>query len=213
MLTNLDVYRHNLPIDKKSLHIVWYLFLIFKGTNIMNIIKVYLFTFVLLLSSCSRNLSSSVHTSDETLSLTMEGKVLSVRDVTIKSHDKLEDHKDGLLAGGLLGGSAIGLDIGGGSGQAAGLIGAAIAGATLGTIVKDKISTNQGKEYVIKVDTSNLKDNYYEGSDSMKHAISSATTNGLITVVQGIENPLLEGQDVYVMFSNKRTRVIPKNTQ
>ncbi|MDA0967685.1 MAG: hypothetical protein O2970_12140, partial [Proteobacteria bacterium] len=155
-------------------------------------------------------LSSSVYTSDSTLSLTMEGKVLSVRDITIKGNDKLSDNTGGMLAGGALGGIA-GANVGGGNGQTAAIAGAAIAGAVIGTIAEDKLSQSQGKEYIIKIDTSNLKNDYYEGSASMRNAISAATTNGLITIVQGVENPLSEGQQVYVIFSGKRTRVIPKN--
>ena len=165
--------------------------------------------FVFLLSGCARDLSSSVYTSDSTLSLTMEGKVLSVRDITIKGSDKLSDNTGGMLAGGALAVVAAS-NVGGGNGQAAAIVGGAIAGAVIGTIAEDKLSQSQGKEYIIKVDTSNLKNDYYEGSASMRNAISAATTNGLITVVQGIESPLSEGQEVYVIFSGKRTRVIPK---
>jgi outer membrane lipoprotein SlyB len=164
---------------------------------------------ILLLSGCARDLSSSVYTSDSTLSLTMEGTVLSARDITIKGNDKLSENTTGMLAGGLLGGVA-GANVGSGNGQTAAIAGAAIAGAVLGTIAENKLSQKQGKEYIIKVDTSKLKHDYYEGSDSMRDAISAATTNGLITIVQGAENPLSEGQGVYVIFSDKRTRVIPK---
>ena len=45
----------------------------------------------------------------------------------------------------------------------------------------------------------------------MRNAISSATTSGLITIIQGTDNVLKEGQKVYVIFSDKRTRIIPCN--
>ena len=165
---------------------------------------------IVLLSGCARDLSSSVYTNDSTLSLTMEGKILSVRDITIKGNDKLSDNTGGMLAGGALGAAAAS-NMGGGNGKTVALVGGAIAGAVIGTIVEDKLSQSQGKEYIIKVDTSNLKGDYYEGSSSMRDAISAATTNGLITIVQGADTPLSEGQEVYVIFSGKRTRVIPKD--
>ena len=45
----------------------------------------------------------------------------------------------------------------------------------------------------------------------MRNAISAATTSGLITIIQGADTVLKEGEQVYIIFSDKRTRIIPMN--
>ena len=159
-------------------------------------------------TSCARDLSSSTYTSDSTLSLTLEGKVISVRAVTIKESEKLGDNTGGMLAGGI-GGAVLGSTVGKGGGNDLAMVGGALAGAALGAVVQDKLGQSKGLEYIVKLDTSKLKSNYYEGNTAMRNAISAATTSGVITVVQSSENPLGMGQKVYVIFSDNRTRVIP----
>lgn len=160
-----------------------------------------------MLGGCARDLSSNVYTSDSTLSLTLPGKVLSVRKVTIKNTDQLGNNVGGGLAGGALG-AAGGSAIGQNSGQAAAVVGGAIVGAVAGAVIQDQLGKDEGFEYIIKVDTTNLKDGYYEGSPAMRNAISAATTSGLVTVVQGQDTILQKEQPVYVIFSGNRTRVI-----
>lgn len=161
----------------------------------------------LFLTACARDLSSDVYTSDSTLSLTLEGQVVSVRKITVKENDK-NGMGAGALAGGALG-AAGGSAVGSGSGQVAAVVGGAVAGAVLGSVAEGQLGKSDGLEYIVKVDTKNLKDDYYEGSGAMRNAISSATTSGLVTVVQGTDIVLQEGQKVYVIFSDKRTRIIP----
>lgn len=157
--------------------------------------------------SCARDLGSDVYTSDSTMNLTLEGKVIATRAVTIKNADKLSDNKTGALAGGALGG--IGASgVGAGSGKAAAIVGGAVVGGVLGAVAESQLGKANGYEYVIKVDTSKLKSKYFEGTKAMRAAISSATTSGLITVVQGDDVKISEGTHVYVIFSDKRTRVI-----
>ncbi len=158
-----------------------------------------------LLSSCARDLSSNTYTSDSTLSSTLEGHIVDVRPVTVKDTDKMSDNMGGMLAGGILGG-VIADSVGRGNSIAT--VGGAIAGGLGGAALQQKLGESKGLEYIVKVDTTNLKDNYYGGSASMRNAISSATTSGLVTVVQGVDNPLPVGQKVYIIFSDKRTRVI-----
>ena len=43
----------------------------------------------------------------------------------------------------------------------------------------------------------------------MRAVISAAATSGLITVVQSSNAGVTEGQKVYVIFSDHRTRIIP----
>lgn len=159
------------------------------------------------LSSCASNMSGDVYTTSSSLSLTMEGQVISARPVTIKESEKMSDNTGGMLAGGLLGA------VGGataGNGRALATVGGGLAGAALGAVIEDKLSTSKGMEYIVKLDMSTFKDGYYEGSPAMKNLLSTAKTTGMITVVQSAkDNISTEGQKVYVIFSNNRTRVIP----
>jgi outer membrane lipoprotein SlyB len=155
---------------------------------------------LMFMSGCARDLSSSVYTSDSTLSLTLEGVVISARPVTIKNKDKLEANSTGMVAGGMLGATT-----GGNGGD---MIAGMVAGAAIGALVEGQLGVSEGFEYIVKLDTSKLKSDYYEGSASMRNAISTATTSGIVTIVQGKENVLTQGQKVYVIFSEKSTRVI-----
>lgn len=161
----------------------------------------------IMLTSCARDLSSNVYTSDATMNLTLQGEIIAVRQVKIKESDRLSDNTAGALGGGAMG-AVLGSGVGGGTGKGAAVVGGAILGAGMGAAVQGKFGETKGFEYIIKVDTSKLKSDYYEGNAAMRSAISSATTSGLITVVQSIKDPLNEGQKVYVIFSDKRTRVI-----
>jgi len=173
----------------------------------MKKILISLVSVALLFSGCARDLSDDVYTSDSTLSLTLEGTVISARAVKIKESERLQDNQAGAIAGGL-GGAVAGNSASNGGGLAT--VAGGIGGAVLGAVIQDKLSQSKGFEYIIKVDTEKLKDAYYRGNDSMKSVISAAMTNGLITVVQNGKKPIGEGQDVYVIFSNNRTRVIAK---
>jgi outer membrane lipoprotein SlyB len=163
---------------------------------------------LLFASACARDISSATYTSDSTLNLTLEGQVISVRAVTVKNSDKLSDNSTGMLAGGAAG-AVTGGNLGKGGGQAVGAIGGAIAGAVVGSVIEGQLGKTEGIEYIVKVDISKLKSPYYEGSGAMRNAISSATTSGLVTIVQGTEAPVAAGSKVYVIFSDKRTRIIP----
>lgn len=175
------------------------------------IIATLMTTALLLLSACARDLSSNTYTSDSTFNLTLQGKVLSVRPVTIKNSDELSGNTGGLLAGGALGG-ALGSTVGGGSGKTLAMVGGAIAGALGGAAAQGKLSENQGLEYIVKVDTSKLNEtSYYGASAAQRSAVSSAVTSGLVTVVQAKDSPLVAGQQVYVIYSGDRTRVISAN--
>lgn len=167
-------------------------------------------TLLATLSGCARDLSSSMYTSDSTLSLTMEGVIISTRPVKIKNKDKMEDNVGGMLAGGAMG-AAVGTGIGGGSGNTMAIVGGAIAGGLAGAAIQGKLGEAQGIEYIVKVDTSKMKDTYFDGNAAMRNVVATAKLNGLVTVVQGTDNPLSVGQKVYVIYSENRTRVIPGN--
>lgn len=161
------------------------------------------------LSACARDLSSNSYTSDSTLSLTLEGKIVSARPIMIKNSDQLSRNSAGIISGGALGGVA-GSAVGGKSGQALAVVGGVIAGAAIGALVESELGKQDGYEYIVKLDTSKLKSDYYEGTGAMRGAISAATTNGLVTIVQGNDVVLSEGQKVYAIFSDKRTRIVPQ---
>ena len=160
-----------------------------------------------LLTACERDLSSNVYTSDSTLSLTMEGKIVSVRPIIIKNSDQLSRSSTGIITGGALG-AAAGSGVGNNSGRALAMVGGVIVGAAIGALVESELGKQDGYEYIVKLDTSKLKSDYYEGTGAMRTAISSATTNGLVTIVQGNDVLLQKGQAVYAIFSDKRTRLI-----
>lgn len=183
---------------------------LFNGVFMFKLHKIFVVAMILsVLTGCARDLSSNTYTSDSTLSLTLEGKVVSARPVTIKENDKLSGNTGGMLAGGLLGG-AIGTNIGKGGGRTVGVVGGALAGAAAGALIQDKLSTSSGIEYIVKLDMSKFKDGYYEGNEAMRNVLSTAKTSGMITVIQSSkDNVVREGQRVYVIFSNNRTRIIP----
>lgn len=176
-----------------------------KTLKILSVISM-----IALLAGCARDLSSSTYTSSSTLSLTLEGKVISARSVTIKDNDKMANNKMGMLAGGAMG-AVSGSGIGGGTGNDMAIVGTAIAGGIAGAAIEGALTKQKGFEYIVKVDTSKLKSEYFEGNAAMRNAISSATTSGIVTVVQGTDNPIAVGQNVYVIYSDNRTRVISAN--
>lgn len=162
---------------------------------------------IALLSGCARDLSSSTYTDASTQSLTMKGVIIAARPVLIKGNDKMSDNTGGMLAGGAMG-AAVGTGVGGGSGNTMAIVGGAIAGGLAGAAIQGKLEESKGYEYIIEVDASKLKNRPYEGNASMRNFLAAASNGGLITVVQGADNILNEGQKVYVIFSDNRTRVI-----
>ncbi|MFK8039928.1 MAG: hypothetical protein AB8B67_01095 [Rickettsiaceae bacterium] len=163
------------------------------------------------LFGCARDLSSSTYTSDSTLNIVLEGQVLSVRNVQIKESEKLGDN----TAGALIGGAGTGVAAGASGGNNAVIVGGILVGGILGAVTEQALGTNHGIEYVVKVDTSTMNQDYYEGSALMRNALAAVKANGIITVVQSKEaknTPCISsGQNVLVIISEKRTRVIPNN--
>ncbi len=168
-----------------------------------------IFLMLIFVVGCARDLSNDMYTSDSTLSFTMEGVIVAMRQVKIKNSDKMSDNTTGMLAGGAMG-AAVGTGVGGGSGNTMAIVGGAIAGGVAGAALEGKLGESKGYEYIVKVDTSKLKDGYYEGNAAMRNAISTARVSGLVTVVQGDNTVLKEGQPVYVIYSENRTRVIAR---
>ena len=162
-----------------------------------------------ILSSCGRVLASNTYTSDSTLNITLKGKLLVKRDVKIKEDEKLGDNTTGALIGGVGGGALAASN----SNNAAVVVGGAIVGGVTGAIMQSDLGTSQGTEYILEVDRSKLRDDYYEGSRLLRNALAAVRATGVITIVQakeGKNNPVIsEGQNVLIILSEKRTRLIP----
>ncbi|WP_341753435.1 hypothetical protein [Candidatus Tisiphia endosymbiont of Dioctria rufipes] len=76
-------------------------------------IKKLLYTFLILiiaftLSSCGRNLAANTYTSDSTLNIVLEGRLLAKRDIKITEDERLGDNAIGGLAGAVTGAMAFG---------------------------------------------------------------------------------------------------------
>ena len=161
-----------------------------------------------LVVGCARNLSNNSYTSDSTLSLTLEGQIVSVRPIVISDSDQLSRNSTGIISGAALGGVGASGVGGSDTGRSLAVVGGVIVGAALGALVESELGKQDGYEYIVKLNTSKLKSDYFEGTGAMRNAISSATTNGLVTIIQGNDNLLQKGQKVYAIFSDKRTRLV-----
>ena len=162
------------------------------------------------LSGCGRDLAANTYTSDSTLNIILKGKLLAKRDVKIKESEKLGDNTTGALVGGVGGGV---LAASASNNNAAVVVGGAIVGGLTGAVMQSALGTSKGVEYIVQVDRSNLQENYYEGSRLVRNALAAVRATGIITIVQAKEdktNPVInEGQDVLIILSEKRTRLIP----
>ncbi|MFN5352127.1 MAG: glycine zipper 2TM domain-containing protein [Alphaproteobacteria bacterium] len=175
----------------------------------------------LFLSSCGRNMDSTVYSSSSTVGKVLEGTVINARPITIKDSDKLEKNALGGLAGGVAGGVG-GNAIGKGHGNTAATVGGVIAGAVLGAVVQDQLSTSKGMEYVVRIDkkyansipTKTKKKQIKLGDNSIdadvKDSISvEDTKTDLISVIQGTDIIFQAGQRVLVIYNNDRPRLAP----
>ena len=177
---------------------------------------IFIFLFLLLVTSvlngCGRDLSANTYTSDSTLNITLQGKLLAKRDIKIKEDEKLGDNTIGGVAG-AVGGGAVAHN---NSSNSAVVVGGAIVGGLTGALLQSALGTSRGVEYIVQVDRSNLQDNYYEGSRLLRNALAAIRATGMITIIQakeGKNNPVInEGQNVLIILSEKRTRLIPAPT-
>lgn len=172
-----------------------------------------------LLSSCAKNLQSNNYVDSSTVGIVYEGTVVSARQVTIKSSDKLGE-KPGLgTLGGAVAGGIGGSEIGKGKGSAAGAVGGALAGAMLGALLEDQLGQQQGMEYLVRLSDDSLADidadqnkNYRINSSDVSSKLRGSTKMGLkskvISVIQGMENPVQVGQKVFVVYNDDRPRVV-----
>jgi outer membrane lipoprotein SlyB len=108
---------------------------------------------VSVMAGCTPNISPDVVQAGNAneVTTTVQGKVISMRTVTVKGNDNTV----GMLAGGAAGAVA-GSAIGQGRGSLLGAIGGAVLGGTAGSFAQDKLSTQQGIEYIVKLDNGKM---------------------------------------------------------
>ena len=180
-----------------------------------------LFTAAAMLAGCARNLDSNTVSSSATAGKVVYGTVISARPVTIKDHTKLQDNTAGGLAGGAAGGIA-GSAIGRGKGSDIAAIGGAIAGAVLGAYAEDALSTQNGYEYIVKLqgdpskkpvtkhrEIRTTKDSVQEDMDNAVQTTS--VTSNVISVDQTDDQMIAKGTKVMVIYTDDRPRVVPAN--
>jgi len=141
------------------------------------------------LSSCAREISSNVYAADSVgeASRTLSGVVISARGITVQDSERLQDNGLGIIGGGLAGAYG-GSHIGKGDGNTLATIGGAVIGATAGAFAEKSLKTQQGIEYVVKLDNGEA-----------------------MTVVQAVSPQFSVGQNVYVIISHQgRSRVIAR---
>lgn len=153
----------------------------------MNKIIVSLIALSSLFASCARTISSDIYSANHVgeTSKTYAGVIVASRIVTIQDKERLEENGLGII-GGALGGGLAGSYVGKGTGNTLATVGGALAGATVGAFAEKTLKTQNGIEYVVSLDNGES-----------------------VTVVQGPEPRLSEGQRVLVMVSKKgRSRVV-----
>ena len=135
------------------------------------------------IAACTSDISTSHYSTSNvgSVSQTMGGTVVSVRQVSVSS----EDNNAGTLIGGALGGIG-GSSIGGGStAHALGAVGGAVIGGIAGNAAQRGLSSQQAYEYVVRLDNGNM-----------------------VTIVQGTDILLNPGQRCFVSLGHP-ARVTP----
>jgi len=170
------------------------------------------------LASCSRNMNSNTYTDSNTPGKVLEGTIINARTVTIKAHDKLQDNTLGGVAGGAAGLGAGSL-VGNGSGNIAADIGGALVGAVAGAYIEDALGTQDGMEYLVKLDKKYIQD--YDATtrkiqakagspveQDMINATNVGTKTDIVSVVQVADASLHEGVHVYIIYNDDRPRLV-----
>lgn len=146
---------------------------------------------LLALSGCARNINPNVYSEKHVgeASMTYQGVIVSARQVEVAGSEKLEENVAGIGLGALAGGLA-GNQIGGGSGNIAATAGGAVLGGVAGAFAQKALTEQTGMEYVVRLNNGSM-----------------------MTVVQGAEAQLSNGQRVLVIVSNDgRSRVVPDHS-
>jgi outer membrane lipoprotein SlyB len=142
----------------------------------------------LFMQGCARRISANSYHAGHVgeASETYKGVVVSKRVITVQESERMQDNTTGMVAGGVAGG-LLGSMVGKGKGSLLGGIAGAGLGATGGAFLQDHLGTQDGIEYVIRLENGRM-----------------------MTVVQGPDVAINIGQSVLIMVSHTgRSRVIP----
>ncbi|MFV0626534.1 MAG: glycine zipper domain-containing protein [Alphaproteobacteria bacterium] len=138
------------------------------------------------LSSCADNIGANSYESSAAgqVNSAQIGTVISVRQVNVATSNGTV----GSLAGGLAGGAAGSMVSGKGPVSMIGAVGGALLGGMAGSAAQEKMSSQTGYEYIVKLDSGSV-----------------------VTITQGADNILAVGQRCAVLnaHSGERARVIP----
>ena len=174
----------------------------------------------LLLSACARNMSQDVYSSSAPVGKVQRGTVISARNVTIKDNDKLGSGP-GTLVGGVAGGVA-GSTIGKGNGNTLATVGGALAGAALGAVIEDQLTTQNGIEYIVQLDSTTkslpksktkqkeitLNDGTSISADIKQSIDVAETESDVISVIQSADQPIPVGARVLLVYNDDRPRIV-----
>lgn len=137
---------------------------------------------ILALSGCAGTVGSTDYSADQTRTVEQVsyGVVTGVRQVTLQGGSGMPV---GALAGAAVGGLA-GSELGGGRGNIVGAVLGAVLGGVGGSALQNKVSTQNGLEIIIKLDSGQI-----------------------VAVTQGADVPFYVGDRVQILSSNGVTRV------
>jgi outer membrane lipoprotein SlyB len=162
--------------------------------NVQKITAVLLVGASVVLSGCTRNISSKNYNSANVgeAANTYQGIIVNVENVNVSETEKLSENGMGMGLG-AVGGGLLGSAFGKGTGQLVGMGVGALAGGVGGAFAEQALGNQDGIKYTVKLSNGQIK-----------------------TVVQGNDNPMQVGQRVFLEESsgrNKgRSRVYPDNT-
>lgn len=162
------------------------------------------------LSACAPNISPDVVSASNAneMQTAVEGVIISKRTVTVKGDSNLLGTGIGAVAGGIAGST-----VGGGKGKSLATLGGAVLGGAAGNAIQDKMETQQGIEYVIKltpqdsgtttITTKNTNSDSQTQNNSTTTISSKSAANRYVTVIQGQgQQALSVGQKVLVAGVN-----------
>lgn len=165
------------------------------------------------LTACAPNISPDVVSASNAneVQTAVEGVIVSKRNVTVKGDSNMLGTGIGAVAGGIAGST-----IGQGRGEMLATLGGAVLGGVAGNVAQDKLTTQQGIEYVVKLTQqdsgsttitstgSNTDGTKTTGTSKNTTTISSkSAANRYVNVIQGQGSQVLQvGQKVLVAGVN-----------
>jgi outer membrane lipoprotein SlyB len=211
---------------KKS-HLPKHTFRLYPNTGdkfMLRHFSTFLLAFILLVTTaCQSNMAGNVVTSRTSAGKVVYGTVASSRPVIIKENENMSENALGGAAGAVAGGVA-GSAFGKGTGNNLSTVGAGLAGAVLGAFIQDQLGTQQGQEYIVKLDSAtsvskksktkrsnlNITGNRNIVEDDLSTSVTpAATESDTVSVIQADKQPLPNGTRVMVVFRDDGVRITP----